>query len=259
MTFVEKIRDTSVDEAKADDISDVVHGSLGALRMEDFFSHADCRSFVSALSPTMFEQYDPDYYQTEAFRIGPSLTEHRSSIEEYPPAAEKAWQTWHDGAFPVDLHSIFRSKVQRIWNGRLRGASCRGKPAFWGMIRRMAAGTLVHWDDIREEFPGYVLDEALSDQISVNVFLEGPAEGGELLVWSRARHSSDEAARISYGYDRARVVPEPPDVTLLPRTGDAVMFSPLKYHLVEPVTKGDRLVFSVFMAIAEDGDLVVWA
>jgi hypothetical protein len=246
----------------ASDISDVIEGSLGALRLENFLSPADCLSFVQALNPALFEQYDPDYYQTEAFRIGPSLNEYRfdpSSIDEYSTAAGKAWRIWRDSMFPVDLHSIFRTNMERVWKGRLRGAACCGKPAYWGMIRRMTAGTLVHWDDVREEFSSPVLGENLSGQASVNVFLEAPAAGGELLVWSRARHSSDEAARIGYGYDRTRVVPEPPDLTLRPRTGDAVIFSPLKYHLVEPVTKGDRLVFSVFMAIAEDGDLVVWS
>lgn len=262
LPFVENSRDATVDEAAASDISDVVQGSLGALRVANFLPLADCLSFVSVLDPAMFEQYDPDYYQTEAFRIGPSLNEHRfdsSNLDEYLAAADQAWQAWRDGVFPVDLHSIFRSNMERIWKGRLRGASCRGTPAYWGMIRRMTAGTLVHWDDIREEFSSPVLGENLSGQVSVNVFLEGPIEGGELLVWSRDRHPSDEAARISYGYDRTRVVPEAPDVTLLPRTGDAVVFSPLKYHLVQPVTNGDRLVFSVFMAIAESGDLVVWS
>ncbi|WP_305787943.1 2OG-Fe(II) oxygenase [Symbioplanes lichenis] len=262
MTFAVSSRDVTAAEGTADDIARVVDGSLGALRLTDFLSAEDCRSVVAALNPAMFDQYDPEYYRTEAFRIGPSLNEHRFGSpgpDDYAAAAEKAWRWWGDGTVPIDLHAVFRAKLEHVWGGRSHAATFRGRPAYWGMIRRMAAGTLVHWDDVREEFGGPVLGEDLSRQLSVNVFLEGPGEGGELLVWSRRREPDHEAARISYGYDRDRVVPGDPDVILRPRTGDAVIFSPVNYHLVEPVAVGDRLVFSLFMAVAGDGDLVLWS
>jgi hypothetical protein len=122
----------------------------------------------------------------------------------------------------------------------------------------MAEGTMVHWDDVRTEFPAPVFDDILTGQISANIFLRAPVNGGELLVWSQSRQAADENARIGYGY-RREIVPEEPEVCIKPAVGDAIFFSSSHYHAVNEVRQGDRVAFSVFIGECEDGTLVLWS
>lgn len=262
MTFETSVEVVAPGAPIADNLRRLADGRLGALHIENFWNHAECDDAVRRISFELFEEYSPRHYQSQAFRIGPSLNEHRLSgkvTSHYWEAVDTGWKLWHSGMPEVRLHEDFLRAMRQAWEGAVRPATSEGRSTYWGIIRRMNAGTLVHWDDIRTEFPTPIFDDPLLGQISVNVFLKAPEEGGWLSVWSTAREPAHEQARTGYGYQRERVVPEEPEVRIWPRLGDAVFFSPCNYHAVDPVIHGDRVAFSLFLGIAAGGDLLLWA
>jgi 2OG-Fe(II) oxygenase superfamily len=233
-------------------------GRLGAARVRGFWPADQCAKALRSIDLTLFERYNPGHYSTQAFRIGPSLNDHRLSgtiSERYWPTAD----LWRRRMSAAGLHDAFLQQITAAWGGPVRAATSDGRTAYWGIVRRMADGTMVHWDDVRTEFPEPIFDDVPTGQITVNVFLAAPQEGGELSVWSRPREAAHENARTGYGYRREDVVPEPPEVCARPEAGDAIFFSSCNYHAVTAVRRGDRVAFSLFMGPGHDGTLMLWS
>ena len=237
-------------------------GNLGAARVRNFWTPDECAGALQSIDLTLFEQYNPGHYSSRAFRIGPSLNEHRLSgavSERYWQSVDEGWDLWRRCMPDARLHDDFLAKLTALWDGPVRPATSGGRSMYWGLVRRMADGTMVHWDDVRTEFPVPIFDDVLVGQITVNIFLRAPQQGGELNVWSRARELAHETARIGYGYHRDKVVPEEPDVCVRPEVGDAIFFSSCNYHSVKKVRKGDRVAFTLFLGAGEDGTLLLWS
>jgi 2OG-Fe(II) oxygenase superfamily len=262
VAFQQTVEVREVERFGGEDLRRIAEGRLGALVIPGFLSDPECQRILANVDSERFQQYSPRHYSTLALRIGPSLNEHRllgKVATNYWDAVEESWDLLRRSPLSLTLHDRFMDLLRQAWEGGVREARHEGRSAYWGIMRRMEKGTLVHWDDLRSEFPTAIFGDMYGGQISVNVFLEAPEDGGRLCVWSTPREEWHEKARVQYGYDRALVVPEEPDVYVMPKTGDAVFFGSFNYHAVESVRSGNRVAFSLFMGISADGELLLWS
>ena len=128
---------------------------------------------------------------------------------------------------------------------------------YWGIIREMNKGTLIHWDDISLEFPQRPFDTPTGSQLALNVFASAPLSGGSLTVWDQRWNPADEEHRLGFGYESA-VIQSDVRVSVNPAAGDAILFDPRNYHTVTSGTEGRRISFSTFMGVS-DTTLWLWS
>jgi hypothetical protein len=129
-------------------------------------------------------------------------------------------------------------------------------------VRIFSAGVGIeaHQDVLAAESPGDPAAAAITHQFSVNVYLECPADGGELIldrfIGRRPQYSS--LADGPVGIPDSELETE---LRLQPRSGSLVLTSSYRVHSVAPVGHGGRrITFSLFLAeLPNDGTMYYWA
>ncbi|MER8005194.1 2OG-Fe(II) oxygenase [Streptomyces sp. NPDC094149] len=238
----------------------LMNRQYGALRIEDFLSPDRCTDLLAEDMNAQFERYDPIRYASEAYRIGPTLNEHRVAhgvSDEYWEHAAAAHAFWSAEARCFVPHTWIAAKLSGFLGMAVRPATIRGKDMYWGIIREMNKGTLTHWDDISIEFSKGPFDFPAGSQLALNIFAAAPESGGSLTVWDQGWRSADEKYRMGFGY-ASEVIRSDTHVSVKPAVGDAIIFDPRNYHAVTPVTTGRRLSFSTFLGLS-DKTLWLWS
>ncbi len=242
-------------------INDIATGSLAAARVRSFFDQAALDSMLTALHrlPTV------DYYpvRTAMTRFGPALNDYRDppglDAPRYWRDAEAARHLWREVSMEPDPRLMSLDALGDAWGTKLVPATICGRPTFVGMLREINSGTLVHYDDIHLEYPGGLFDQKIVAQLTFNVWLKAPEDGGATTVWRHRWEPADDARRYRYGY-RPDVVDGRQHLTLTPALGDALLFNPNNYHMVRPNGHGGRrITLTFFLGVATAGDLVVWS
>jgi hypothetical protein len=243
-------------------IADVASGTLAAAHIPSFFDEPTLGSMIAGLHhlPTV------DYYPARVAmtRFGPALNDYRTpdgtlEADRYWPAAEAAARLWRQaGMEPNPVHASLKA-LGEAWGSTVVPATIGGRPAFVGMLREINAGTLLHYDDIHLEYPAGLFDQTVVSQLTYNVYLTVPQQGGETRLWRHRWQAADDVRRYRYGYD-PQVVDECPQVTVRPGSGDALLFNPNHYHMVLPSGEGQRRVTATyFLGVTPDGDLIAWS
>jgi hypothetical protein len=142
-------------------------------------------------------------------------------------------------------------------------ATEREWPYFAGVIR-IFKKAVHHTDSAPRDLPGWSIAK-IRHQLSWNLYLTTPEQGGAVQIWNRRWCEEDERA---YRYDRAtkkgyrpEVVGGRPSVVIPPLVGRFVIFNALYYHTVLDVTgEKPRLAMSSFVGVAdENSPLVLWS
>ncbi|MFF0833979.1 MULTISPECIES: hypothetical protein [unclassified Streptomyces] len=235
-------------------------GRHGVLRIKKFLTERECVEILNQDIDPQFERYDPARYAAEAYRIGPTLNEHRvphGVSNEYWRHASAARGFWLAEDHDFVPHNWISAKLQHFLNKPAKPAIIRGQELYWGIIREMNKGTLTHWDDISLEFPQAPFDFSIDNQIALNVFISAPTAGGELVMWDQRWHPDDEEYRVGFGYT-PDVIRADRCVSLRPAAGEAILFDPRNYHTVTTAKKGRRISFSTFLGISKQ-TLWLWS
>jgi hypothetical protein len=233
---------------------------IGALRVPRFLDDQVCAEALAAGS-RLFEHYDRDQYPVAAYKIGPALNEYIAAngiTPKYWSEAERVNQLWSAELRHVNLHEACDALFAEAWPGPVRAARFSGRAMFWGIIREISKGTLIHWDDVTEEVRDVSIVPRPWAQLALNVFLSVPEQGGEAVVWLQRRVAGDEAYRISFGYQADVIRTSSPTCTIRPHVGDAILFNAKNYHTVLPGRSGRRISFSTFIGLCSKG-MVLWS
>jgi hypothetical protein len=240
------------------DLADLASGAIAAVRIQNFLDDQTCSAVLSCLAQSM-GRYKPARYPVEAYRFGPTLNEYREHgrlSPEYWDVAATSMRAW-DGAGDLHVRQHIASRLSGTAARTVSSASIDRRSLYWPIVREISRGTLLHWDDVSQEYGPNFLDQPVRCQLALNVFLETPRHGGELRIWRRQWCPADETHRIEFGYDSA-LLPAPPDIAISAASGEAVLFATSNYHDVLPSAKGRRVTLSMFVGILDDG-LAVWA
>ncbi|WP_202638326.1 2OG-Fe(II) oxygenase [Bailinhaonella thermotolerans] len=164
-------------------------------------------------------------------------------------------------ANPAD---VFRAEIDELspWGARLLHLD--GRPVVFGMLRSWDPGmrALPHFDIIQRSGAAPLGGLAFKEQFGVNVYLETPERGGELLVWNvtlpallDAGHRAQEDA---YGFDPHRL--PRPDLVIQPAPGDLIMVRSTRLHAVAATAEGRRITISGFLGIGGESDgVMLWS
>ncbi len=237
-------------------------GVLGAVRVRGFAAPHDCRAIMRELDrhPPL-GTYDEQLIYPPIAKLGPAAYDCYVADglgEEYWTRAAEAVQvrrTLLHGGDPMD-HALAR--IRTAWGGPVEYASSGGQPMFAGMIREIANGAKLHFDEVTRESPG-LLDVTPASFLTLNWYLATPEHGGELSVYRHRWRPMDERHRDSYGYLPAAVADEP--VAMVhPCVGDAVLFDSRHLHAIAPPSgSGRRVSLSFFLGITGHGELQLWS
>lgn len=155
-------------------------------------------------------------------------------------------------ANPADL---FRSDMDELSPYGATLLRFRGRPLVFGMLRSWEPGMEAspHFDVVQESNRLLGKEFRFREQFGVNLFLEAPERGGELLAWNVGlrdlREAGHRAQEGTYGYDIRRL--PSPDVVVRPHSGDLVMVRSTRLHAVAETLKGQRITISGFLGMAD--------
>ncbi|TDD38197.1 proline hydroxylase [Actinomadura sp. KC06] len=237
-------------------------GGLAALRVPRLFGPDLVGGTVGRLHRLPAADYQPA--RTAMTRFGPALNDYRHpdgglDADRYWHDAETARAQWRGTGFDPDPTRLCLDALGDAWGEALRPATIGGRPAFVGMLREINAGTLIHYDDIRLEYPDGLFDQEIVAQLTFNLWLVVPGDGGETTVWRHRWALADDVHRHKYGYTPA-VVENYQEVTVTPELGDGLLFNPNNYHTVRPNGEGHRrITLAFFFGLTPEGSLVAWS
>jgi hypothetical protein len=263
MTVSPSVKICSSDDGDINDLNALASGEIQALVLRRFTSEKICSAAVSALDRTLLGNYDPARYVVPAQRFGPTLNEYRIDDAISADYWERARHTATIFAGNDVLKRLRQTCLARL--SALCGTPCvaavaEGGRLHWGILREINHGTLIHWDDILEEYPIELLTTRITGQLAFNLFLSAPAAGGETSVWAKERTEADERYRSKFGY-RPEVVHGVAATSVKSEQGAAVLFNARNYHCVHPCAENEtRLTLSFFVGLTEQQDkLILWS
>jgi hypothetical protein len=242
-------------------------GRAACVVIDGFYPEAACRAITdNAVRLGLARSYTID--KTEASFSGLSAMEMANRKEEYLAAvAETNGQRRRllgDQADPME--EVLRL-LGEAWPAGARIAAEGERPYFAGVMR-IINKCVHHTDSARRDLPGWSI-AGIKQQLSWNLYLCTPEQGGEFQVWRRHWCEEDErsyryagAAEKAYrgeGY-RPEVVEGWPNVVVPARAGRLVLFNTLYYHIVRDVTGAKpRLAMSSFIGVTDaNSPLLLW-
>lgn len=263
MTASSDIKTCMSTEADIQDLAALAAGDIQALILRRFASPEICTAAAAALDLAMMGGYDPARYVVPAQRFGPTLNEYRAAgtiSADYWQHAHCARTTCRRTTELQRLRETCRRQLSIACRARCVPAASGGRSLYWGILREINHGTLVHWDDVLQEYPSELLTTRITGQIAFNLFLTAPASGGETSVWRKQPSVADERYRLKFGY-HPEVVDGIAATRIKPEQGTAVLFNSRNYHQVHPCTQNEtRLAFSFFVGLTGEHDtLLLWS
>ncbi|MFD9698198.1 hypothetical protein [Lentzea sp. NPDC059081] len=234
---------------------------VAAIRIPGFLSREGLAAAVAGIEENGLDHYrdvDPPIG-----KIGITQFEHRHGtaakaayFEQAAKSNLRRQEVFARSGDPVELVS---SALAAVWP---RPVSVAEEPAvggyFAGLVRMIREG-LVHCDWAPHDAPGWSIGE-IDAQITWNVYLQLPQDGGATYVYDRPWDESAEEHAIpdSYGYDDG-LVADRARVRIEPAAGDLTFFNSRNFHAIERSSGSDRISVSSFVGRHRDGRLVLWS
>jgi hypothetical protein len=239
------------------------NGAMLALRVEGYIPAEVCRHAQRHTIPQTLQDSFRRIYRSQVRSFTDTLAGGHDDLERYLAQSHAIQRELRKSFFPfANPADILRSELDEIYRTGANLLRFDSRPLIFGMMRSWESEmtALPHFDIIGEMYPqlGQIYD--FRDQFGVNLYLEGPAEGGELIAWDLTlddlRDRGISAAEGTYGYDR-RLLPEP-SLRLVPHSGDLVIIKSTRLHGVERTLRGRRVSISGFIGLREDA-LFLWS
>ncbi len=240
------------------DIYQLAAGLVGAVRVREFFTPAQCAQLMAALEGSVQGTYGSQG-APKILKIGPSaydiFSAHEDTYWSEAARASKLRSTLLGGHDPF---AVAVGKVAEMWPGPVRPARRGDRHMFAGLVREINKGAIMHFDEIVCEMPG-VIDELPVAQLAFNVHLSVPDKGGATRVYRKRWRPDDERFKDGYGYV-PEVVGDEPQTAVRAGLGDAVLFDSRNYHMVEETQgRGRRVALAFFLGLTGAGELVTWS
>lgn len=203
--------------------------------------------------------------QREFVRVGKAYIEiqdERSRTEYHAlalPNIRKIRELFRPLASPIDE---LRLLLDEVWPSGAHLLQVEGQKCFVGIARFQGSGVDLtpHTDDLeRNTPPGH--GRPLLSQLSSNIYLQIPEDGGELEIWG-IEPDEEQYKRLrgerAYGIERPLL--PPPDFVVKPEPGDLILLNPRLIHAVRPSASSTRITLGVFIGYyGEHQPLAYWS
>jgi hypothetical protein len=254
---------SSVGALSREMVEALIKKDVPIIRVANFVHPGTCRLIAQGLQREGYNEY---INAPTVGRIGMSFFEtgeKQEIIDHYFRTALSNIETLRRACAPYQCPiDLFRCVVDEVWPKGANLQALSGRKMFVGLSRNMRPGAplLAHHDIFARLAPHDSEANDLQMQMAVNVYIDVPEEGGELLMW-RDEISDAEFLRRrgpKYGMDI-----EPlgvPDIVVKPEVGDLIIFNARKLHAVAAGNGSDRLTLSCFLGFrGHDQPLTFWS
>jgi hypothetical protein len=255
----EFFRAVEVETLSKDLLISVATGLIGAIKLRRFVGQSRCSALVAAVAAAEMNSFDKARYHVPTYNLGPIINHylpHGQLTEDYWNQLAIAETFWREHS-ALDMRMLCRERISDIWQLPIATAKAHNRDLYWGIIRENGRGAPLHWDDASHEFPIDFLSPRPVVQLSFNLYLSMPKNGGQTYIWPRRWQPGDEAYRIGSCWPDLPLQDEP--LIIHPEPGDAIIFDPRNYHSVSPARTGRRFVLGFYLAITAEGSLITWS
>jgi hypothetical protein len=227
-------------------------GEITAIVLDDVVMREECEKAARALR--ILTEQTTYRWNSDLRVLGVSVGEaheNDETLERYLEGAGRtvriAREVLFPGATPVDRVA---NLMLQLWSPGLRIPFLNGRPFLCQILRRWKTGGAAH-PHLDQSRTTLLKPFAIERRFGLNVYVEMPTEGGAIEFWNRDM-TDDEYVKLKrpdYGLDRH--VLGPPDLTIQPRQGQAILFDAFKPHAVEAVGgQGERVTNACFFGFA---------
>lgn len=238
-------------------------GEVDAIRISNFATPESCEFLAaSILRSDLLGDYDNARLIS---RVGKSFfeTETPESRKHYF-AKSIQWiremrELCEPMLTPIDK---LRLALDEAWPSGATLASMEGDRLFAGLARIFKRGSFseIHQDNLLWDAPHSNFSRELTAQFAANTYLKMPNNGGALNLW-RTELSKEQYDQWknegSYGLNSCFL--PPPDITLVPKVGELIIFNSRRPHEVTD-GDGDRIAWSSFIGVRRRCDaLTIWS
>jgi hypothetical protein len=248
-----------------DDLRGLIDGSLLAVRVPGWYTPRQSQQLCRRLlRHPAFSRYSvaPD---VGVQRVGYSYFETLGDEERLEHYFDSAVPTIHEirrvcapMLIPVDR---LRLELDECWPGGAGLAALGHQKMFVGTSRLFEDGHALppHQDILSRETDDEVARNLLA-QLTANVYLRTPREGGELEMWDLIPDDEQAAELYSGDYDFLDTTKLPSSAALLrPGVGELVLMLSSRIHAVRASAGGPRVSMSCFIgSTGEDERLILW-
>jgi len=203
-----------------------------ALIVKKYYPRCLCDKFTS-LVRERFTSYSGEQNANEVKKLDRCQALYERQEDYFEGAAEchhHLRELAPHGILPLDR---LQAELDREWRAGSQILRISGDTARFGLIRAIPGEARPHVDDARRDRPDLPGIEQVCGQFAANVFLDVPAAGGELSLWSETPSPGrlKELAVVGdYGLNRDLL--GSPAVVIKPQVGDLVLFNARKPHAV---------------------------
>jgi hypothetical protein len=128
---------------------------------------------------------------------------------------------------------------------------------FAGTFRHVKGAGLTHFDFGSVETRGWAISRVIG-QLSWNIYLSDPVEGGELVVYEKQWSPASEQYKSDSYWYHSDAVNGGKRVVYKPRKGDLVIFNSVNFHEIKK-PKFDRFTVSSFIGLTPENQLLLWS
>ncbi len=240
-------------------IIDLARGNIPAIYIPSFIDEATASAIkhsYNGLAHSYYENVIP-----RITKFGPTVFEHKFADRKdyFFQAREtcKLLSSVMKGILsPLDIFQQ-NLKEQCSWSSNLAEDYFFG-PYFAGTLRTIEEGTPIHIDFAPHESPEWEMISSVEAQLTANIYLDAPSEGGNLIIYEKLWSPEDERYRFEnrFGYADAAIEATSFE-TIKPRDCAIGLFNSQFFHRVEACWQR-RLTYSFFFALQEDS-LIFWS
>jgi len=253
------------DQVRLTDLRDIIDGKVLAVRIPGWYTATQSRQLTRRLlRHPGFSRYSiaPD---VGVQRVGYSYFETRADAERLEHYFDQSVATIQEIRrvcapllIPIDR---LRLELDEQWPGGAGLAMLGGRKMFVGTSRLFEDGHSLppHQDVLARETDDEVARRLLA-QMTVNVYLRTPSEGGELEIWDFIPNEAEAAELYSGDYDFLDTGKLPPSAALIrPGVGELILMLSNRIHAVRASRGGPRVSMSCFVGSTGEAErLVLW-
>lgn len=231
-------------------LQQLVNGTVLAIRVKQYLPAELSRKLAEKIMASGYAHY---INAPSIGRIGMAFYEAENQPERLDVYFEQACSHIDDlrqrclpYLSPIDR---LRCELDEAWPAGAHLESLYGKKMFIGLSRVVEPDVyfLAHHDIFAKDAPDSFHASSLQAQFSCNVYLEMPAEGGELEIWAQEMGGAQFDALRGDSYGISPKVLGKPALRLKPDCGELILFNSRKMHAIAPSAKRSRLSLSCFV------------